>query len=276
MENATEALELLVANDAGTAGKIAESLDSRNRERQAVERTISETAASQIRNRFDPARDYVLVESKMYWHIGVLGIVASRVLREFYRPTIIIGGEGEEWRGSGRSIAGFDLAAVLCECDDLLVSHGGHAMAAGISIHPSNIDAFQTRLNELARKQIHPNDLQPPLELDCEANGTELTLNTVRELERLAPTGQSNPTVRLFIKGVSLARAPRRIGRDGSHVKLQVTDGIHTWDAVWWEGGDEKWPVGTFDLAFTPEINEYRNEVNVQLRVHDWRPATAS
>jgi len=271
MENATEALELLISDDPEDARRIAESLDSRNRERQTVERNISDEATSQARSRFDPARDYVIVESGLYWHIGVVGIVASRVLREFYRPTFIIGGEGQEWRGSGRSIEGFDLAAALNECDDLLLRHGGHAMAAGITVHPDRIDEFRERLNEIARRTISPELLLPPLRLDCLAQSGELTLDSLNELGRLLPTGQSNPNVKLYLTNVTLARAPRRIGHDGRHVKLQVTDGRHEWDAIWWEGGKEKWPVGTFDLAFTPEINEYKNQTRVQLRVHDWR-----
>lgn len=273
METAMEALELLIATEMRGARQIAESLDSRNRERQTVERKISEDATAQVRARFEHDTDYVIVESGMYWHIGVVGIVASRVLREFYRPTIIIGGEGNEWRGSGRSIEGFDLAAALCQCDDLLLAHGGHAMAAGLSIQPDKIDDLRMRLNQIARQSIKPEDLQPPLRLDAEIDGADLTLDTIRELNRLLPTGQSNPTVRVFVKNVSLDRAARRIGRDGSHVKFQITDGSQTWDAVWWEGGKEKWPVGNFDLAFTPEINEFNGNVQVQLRIHDWRPA---
>jgi single-stranded-DNA-specific exonuclease len=273
MENASEALELLISDNLDDARRIAESLDSRNRERQTVERSISEEAISQARARFDPERDYVILESGLYWHIGVVGIVASRVLREFYRPTFIIGGEGDEWRGSGRSIEGFDLAAALRECDDLLLRHGGHAMAAGISVHPDRIDELRERLNGIARQTIKPEQLQPPLRLDGLVQGDDLTLDRLHELDRLLPTGQSNPNIKMYLANISLARAPRRIGHDGRHVKLQVTDGRREWDSIWWDGGDEKWPVGTFDLAFTPEINEFKNQTRVQLRIHDWRPS---
>src|SRR5207244_9930439 len=126
--------------------------------------------------RFSPQRDIVLVEGQLLWHVGVVGIVASRVLQEFYRPTIIMGGEGEEWRGSGRSIDGFDLASALRECDDLLLRHGGHAMAAGLSIHPKNLDALRSRLNELARRTLSREQLQPLLLLDAEVRLPEMTL----------------------------------------------------------------------------------------------------
>jgi single-stranded-DNA-specific exonuclease len=112
--------------------------------------------------RFDPATDYVILEGQMPWHIGVVGIVASRVLQRFYRPTIIVGGDGETCRGSGRSIEGFDLAAALRECDSLLLRHGGHAMAAGLSVEPANLEALRRRLNELARAALRPEQLTRP------------------------------------------------------------------------------------------------------------------
>ena len=161
----------------------------------------------------------------MLWHIGVVGIVASRVLQEFYRPTIIIGGEGGEWRGSGRSIAGFDLAAALRECEDLLLRHGGHAMAAGLSIAPEKLDLFRQRLNELARRALKPEDFQPPLRLDAEVGLDEITLDSLAELECLKPGGQGNPAVQFCARSLSHARPLQRIGAEKRHVKMWVTDG---------------------------------------------------
>ena len=122
LETAEASLRLLLARDAAEAEPIAQGLDSRNRERQKIERSISDEAIGAVRARFNPETDHVIVEGQLMWHIGVVGIVASRVLQEFYRPTIILGGDGDEWRGSGRSIEGFDLAAALRECDDNQVS----------------------------------------------------------------------------------------------------------------------------------------------------------
>ena len=121
---------------------------------------------------------------------------------------------------------------------------------------------------------MKPEQLQPPLLLDCEAQSNDLNLERLAELARLLPTGQSNPNVKLYLSKVTLARAPRRIGNDGRHLKLQVTKDRLEWDAIWWDGGNQKWPVGTFDLAFTPEINEYRDQTRVQLKIHDWRPSS--
>ena len=273
LESAEESLHLLLARSQAEAMPIAQNLDLRNRERQKIERGIVEEIIGTLRAKFDPEKDFVIVEGQLLWHIGVVGIVASRVLQEFYRPTIIIGGEGDEWRGSGRSIAGFDLAAALRECDGLLVRHGGHAMAAGLSIHPDKIDALRERLNGLARRTLKLEDLQPSLRLDAEVGLDEMTLESLGELARLKPTGQGNPGVQFCARNLTHARPLQRIGADRRHVKMWVTEGAATLEAVWWNGGEASLPVGKFDLAFAPQINEFNGRRTVQLKVLDWRAA---
>jgi single-stranded-DNA-specific exonuclease len=273
LETAEEALRLVLAPDLKTAMPLAQELDLRNRERQKIERSISDEAVGVVRSKFDAQKDFVIVEGQLLWHIGVVGIVASRVLSQFYRPTFIIGGEGEAWRGSGRSIAGFDLAAALRECDDLLIKHGGHAMAAGVTIHPDKIDAFRARLNEIARRTLKPDDLQPPLRLDAEVQLKEISLATLAELDRLKPTGQGNPSVQFFARGVTHSRPLQRMGAEKQHVKLWVTDGAVTHECVWWGAGKAPLPEGKFDLAFAPQANEFNGRTTVQLKILDWRPA---
>jgi single-stranded-DNA-specific exonuclease len=273
LETAEESLRLLLARDDTEATPIAQALDTRNRERQKIERGIVEEVIGAVRAKFNPEADFVIVEGQLLWHIGVVGIVASRVLQEFYRPTIIIGGEGTEWRGSGRSIAGFDLAAALRECTDLLLRHGGHAMAAGLSISSSNLDAFRQRLNELARRTLKPEDLQAPLRLDGEVGLDEITLERLAELDRLRPTGQGNPNVQFCARQLAHQRPLQRIGADKQHVKMWVTDGACTHEAVWWGAGKGSLPVGKFDLAFAPQINQFNGKRAVQLKVLDWRAA---
>ncbi len=251
---------------------LAQNLDSRNRERQKIERGIVEEVIGAVRAKFNPQTDFVIVEGQLLWHIGVVGIVASRVLQEFYRPTIIIGGEGGEWRGSGRSIAGFDLAAALRECGDLLLRHGGHAMAAGLSIAPDKIDLLRARLNELARRALKPEDLQPPLRLDAEVGLDEMNFEMLAGLDQLKPTGQGNPPVQFCARNLAHQRPLQRIGAEKQHVKMWVTDGMTTHEAVWWNGGAASLPVGRFDLAFAPQINEFNGRRTVQLKVLDWRP----
>ena len=273
LETAEAALHLLRARDLAEALPIAQALDSQNRERQKIERGIVEKVIGAVRAKFNPETDFVIVEGQLLWHIGVVGIVASRVMQEFYRPTIIIGGDGDEWRGSGRSIAGFDLAAALRECGDLLVRHGGHAMAAGLSLRPANLDAFRRRLNELARRALKPEDLQPPLRLDAEIRLEEITLERLGELDRLRPAGPSNPIAQFFARNLAHQRPLQRIGADKQHVKMWVTGGSVAHEAIWWGGGEGSLPVGRFDLAFAPQINSYNGRQSVQLKVLDWRPA---
>jgi single-stranded-DNA-specific exonuclease len=271
LETAEDSLRLLLARDAVAAVPLAQNLDSWNRERQKIERGIAEEVIGAVRAKFNPETDFVIVEGQLLWHIGVVGIVASRVLQQFYRPTIILGGEGGEWRGSGRSIPGFDLAAALRECDDLLVRHGGHAMAAGLSLHPDKMDALRQRLNELARRALKPEDLQPPLRLDAEVGLDEMTLESLGALAGLKPTGQGNPPVQFCARQLTHQRPLQRIGAEKQHVKMWVTDGVATLEALWWNGGDKSLPVGKFDLAFVPQINEYNGRRTVQLKVLDWR-----
>ncbi len=271
LETAEESLRLLLAETLEEAMPLAQNLDARNRERQTIERGIVEQVTGLVRSKFDAQKDFVIVEGQLLWHIGVVGIVASRVLQEFYRPTLIIGGEGGHWRGSGRSVAGFDLAAALRDCDDLLIKHGGHAMAAGLTIAPEKIDLLRERLNDLAKRALKPEDLQPPLRLDAEVQLADLNLDSLAELEKLKPTGQGNPALQFCAQNLSQKKPPLRMGAKRQHAKLWVTDGTITHEAVWWNAGEGSLPAGKFDLAFAPSVNEFNGRTTVQLKVLDWR-----
>ncbi|MEP6663621.1 MAG: DHHA1 domain-containing protein, partial [Verrucomicrobiota bacterium] len=271
LENAEEALQLLLSQDPAVCEKIAQSLDARNRERQQIEKSISTEVIGSIRARFNPQKDFVIVEGQLLWHVGVVGIVASRVLHEFYRPTFILGGEGDEWRGSGRSIEGFDLAAALRECGDLLVKHGGHSMAAGLTIHSKNLDELRRRLNELAQRILRAEHLQPVLRLDAETELSEINFNCLADLEKLQPFGQKNPPVQLAVRNLSHQRSPQRMGQQNQHAKFWVTDGKKTLEAVCWNCGDVPFPKNHFDLAFTPQLNEFNGNIAVQLKILDWQ-----
>jgi single-stranded-DNA-specific exonuclease len=273
LETAEGALRLLLARDPAEALPIAQALDAHNRERQKIERGISAEVIASLRARFNPLTDFAIVEGQLPWHIGVVGIVASRVVQQFYRPTIILGGDGAQFRGSGRSIAGFDLAAALRQCDDLLVRHGGHAMAAGVTLQADSLIAFRARLNELARSALKSEELQPPLRLDAEVRLDAMTLEHLGILDRLKPTGQGNPAVQFFARSLTLQRPPQRMGADKQHLKLWITDGATIHEAVWWAAGNEPLPAPRFDLAFAPQVNDYNNRRTVQLKVLDWRPA---
>ena len=282
LETAEESLRLLLAETVAAALPLAQNLDARNRERQTIERSITEQVAGVVRSKFDAQKDFVIVEGELLWHIGVVGIVASRVLQEFYRPTIILGGDAGHWRGSGRSIAGFDLAAALRECDDLLVKHGGHAMAAGLTIAPEQVDAFRQRLNEIARRRLRPEDLQPPLRLDAEVELSNITLDSLAELDQLKPMGLGNPAVQFSARNLTQTKPPLRMGKEKQHVKMWVQQlpaeksergnrKPEIFEAVWWNAGKSALPVEKFDLAFAPTVNEFNGRRTVQLKVLDWR-----
>lgn len=275
LENAASALELLLADDEAMAGKLASELDAHNRQRQEIERGMAGAAIGAVRARFDGARDYVIIEGQMLWHIGVVGIVASRVQREFHRPTIILGGDNALLRGSGRSIEGFDLAAALRECDDLLIRHGGHAMAAGITVRPDKVAALEERLNAIARRLLQPEQLRPVLRLDAETDLAALALETVESFARLEPFGQGNPAVQVVVRNLRSDRPPIRMGKEKQHAKLFVTGGAEKAEVLFWNIGDAALPEGPFDLAAVPQINEFAGRRTVKFKGLDWRPATA-
>ncbi len=273
LETARQALDLLLARDPSTARPLAENLDQHNRERQLIERRMSDDAIGRVRSRFDPVRDFVVVEAQLQWHIGVVGIVASRVLREFHRPTLIIGGEGGEWRGSGRSIAGFDLAAALRGCDDLLLKHGGHAMAAGVTVAPDQVEALRERLNRIAQGCLTAEQLVPELRLDVRVALGDLDPRAMAEVARLEPFGQGNPAVQVWVSGLRHARPPQRLGAEKRHWKFSVTDGRTTMECVWWGAGDRPVPEGEFELAAVAEVSEFNGRRQIRLKFLDWRPA---
>jgi len=271
LETAEDALRLLLCDRETEAQSLAEVLDQQNRERQDVEKRIAQEALERVRNRFDPQRDLVIVEGDASWHIGVVGIVASRVLREFHRPTLILGGDGTVWRGSGRSVSGFDLAAALRDCTDLLEKHGGHAMAAGLSIDPAHLETFRQRINDLARERLRPEHLQPEVRIDAAIPLRALSLPVVGDLRRLEPFGIGNPVVQLAVRGLTHARPPQRLKE--LHWKFWVTDGGAPVETVWWGAGDRPIPEGRFDLAVIPEAGEYGGRRFLQLRLIDWKPS---
>lgn len=273
LETAEESLDLLRAGSMAEAVAIAGRLNQRNQERQAIERGILERVVERVERVFRPEENFVIVEGDPDWHIGVVGIVASRILQKFYRPTIILGGDGGCLRGSGRSVQGFNLAAALRECGDLLLRHGGHAMAAGVTIQPGKLEAFRERLNGLARASLTHETLQPALRVDAEVDLDEINIASLGALERLRPFGNSNPAPHFFARGLGHHRPLQRMGADKQHVKMWVTDGLATHEAVWWGAGEGALPVGTFDLVFEPSVNYYNGRSTPQLKVLDWRPS---
>ena len=272
MENPAAALNLLLSKDNCTAEKNAKILDDFNRDRQRIERDISTKAIENIKNKFDPQTDFVIVEGDMEWHLGVIGIVASRVMRKFYRPTFILARDGDGWKGSARSIEGFDLAEAMRDCDDLLNDHGGHAMAAGVSVKPGKLDAFRERINEIAKKTIRPEMFQAPLKLDAETNLSEMTLVRIKEMQQIEPTGQGNPEIQLLIPNLTMSSPVYRMGKEKQHVKFWANDERESCEVIAWNLKPQDEPKGKFDLAVAPQVNNFNGRLSVQLKLIDWRP----
>jgi single-stranded-DNA-specific exonuclease len=272
LESALEALELLLTSDPTQAARIAGDLDRQNRERQSIEQRIVNEVVESLRSRFDPQNHFAIVEGSASWHIGVVGIVASRVLREFHRPTIIIGSDGGgEWRGSGRSISGFDLAGGLRACTELLVRHGGHAVAAGLSIVPEQISALRSKLNDVVRAAVRPEHLEPSLEMDCEVRLREITPRLAQEMETLEPVGLGNGRVQFAARNLCLKVPPRRFGTEDRHLKFWATDGDATLQALWWNCPKDWIFPARFDLAFEPQFDEENGAWLLELKVIDCR-----
>ncbi|MGV3771487.1 MAG: single-stranded-DNA-specific exonuclease RecJ [Verrucomicrobiales bacterium] len=272
LESALDALNLLLAESGTEAEMLAERLNRQNQERQSFEQSIFEEVKAAVMQRFDPARDHVIVAGEAGWHIGVVGIVASRILREFHRPVVVFGCDGgTEWRGSGRSMEGIDLAAAFQECAELLVKHGGHAMAAGLSIQPALLDCFREKLNSIVQQKNCPDLFQPKLRIDAEASFAELTPKTFEALECLAPFGQGNPQVQLSTRNVRLCGGIQRFGNEKKHARFHAEDGAARHQVIWWNFPSNLNLSRPFDLAFVPEINEYNGERFPRLKAIDFQ-----
>jgi single-stranded-DNA-specific exonuclease len=210
------------------------------------------------------------------WHPGVIGIVASRLVDRFQRPTLLIALENGIGQGSGRSVAHFPLHEVLHSCRDHLLQHGGHAMAAGIKVAADQVDAFTNAFLAEAGRRLTPKDLTPKLYLDDEVALENLSTPVVDAFLRLAPFGTGNHRVRLATRAVELAGEPRVVGRNGAHLQFAVRDENELRKAIAFGRGKELEQLAEcrrLRLAFEPIINEWQGSRRVELRVLDWQPA---
>ncbi|HEX6491546.1 MAG TPA: single-stranded-DNA-specific exonuclease RecJ [Gaiellaceae bacterium] len=264
------ALELLLTDDLDEAKRLAYRLDDLNRERQAVEQRILREAIEEIESWPEPRRrrsGYVLARED--WHEGVIGIVASRLVERYHRPVVLIAGGERDWKGSGRSTGAFDLHAGLASCSEHLVRFGGHRAAAGLSIEPARIEAFESAFGAYADEQLAEAELRPVTLVDALVHGSELTLGLAAELARLAPFGLGNPGVTLLVASCELTELAT-VG-EGKHLRFRVRDGSR--DA----GSAIAFGLGrqldrfrrelTYDLAFRLEENRWNGTSAPQLVV---------
>jgi single-stranded-DNA-specific exonuclease len=265
LADAMAALELLLTEDAGRASELAKLLNDQNAERQKIEEKIVEAALEQAK---EFVGDRVMVLADDSWHVGVIGIVASRVLQKYCRPVVVIGAEG---KGSCRSINGFNMVGALTTCAPLLERFGGHEMAAGLSVRMDDVAALRRALNEHAGGVLSDEMLTPMIQIDAVVRLEELDAEFFEALERCEPSGTGNPTPVFAVSNVVAKGTLRRL--NGGHVKFHVTDGDTTVEAIWFGAEEVVLPAGGMDVAFTATLNDFRGETTVQLRVKDVRPA---
>ncbi|MCY3741638.1 MAG: single-stranded-DNA-specific exonuclease RecJ [Candidatus Poribacteria bacterium] len=277
MDTAHKVVELLTTDAEDVATRIASELNQANQKRQDLEKHIQDQAAALIEKEVDDDTVGIVVASDKWDEKaqGVVGIVAARLMQTYYKPAIVLAINGDEATGSGRCIAGMNLADSLVACTALLVKHGGHAAAAGLTIKTRNIPKFKDAFNEFASKHLTAEALQPKLDLEFETHLSLLTLDTLKELEQFEPFGQENPTPLFGKRGVKVADGtPRTMGQDGSHLKMFVNDGGVRHCAIAWGAGDQivtfNRPNVSLDVAFSPQINEWQGTRSVQLILKDW------
>jgi len=270
--HAREAVELLTTAGPDAAMDIAKQLDRQNRERQQIERQILEEADAQAAATFVPERDAAIVLAAPQWHTGVIGIVASRIVEKYYRPTILIATGEDQAQGSGRSVPGFHLFEALSACRDHLQTFGGHAMAAGLRLKPEAVPAFREAMLAHAAKVLSAEQLTPRLQADAEISPSSFDVNTVRLLERLGPFGSGNPRPIFVTRQVRPSAPPRRIGQQGQHLAMYVTDGGRARRCVGWNMGaaaDALGRAGACGIAFTCHISDYTRPPEVELHLKD-------
>lgn len=270
MDTAEIALSLLLATEKEEAFNLAKSLEAFNRQRQKVESTILEEAQDLISNQVDSKQNKIVVVSKEGWHLGVLGIVASKLTDRLSRPVILISESDNLCRGSGRSVKNFHLFNSLLHCNDLLDTFGGHEHAVGMVILKENILNFRKKINEFAHQIASLDDLLPNVELDMELDLYSITNKLISELEMLEPFGVGNPQPVFLAKDLFLKGEPRLLAKDT--LKFWVTDGKITFAAIGFGMGtfkDSLISAHSFDLVFTPKKDTWLQQESIILEIKE-------
>jgi len=232
--DAEDALRLLLTEDAAEAKELAERLEQRNAERQELTRQVVAGARERAAERADA---WVTIVADTQWPAGIVGLGASRLVEDYGRPAIVIAIDGDEGKGSCRSIAGVHIAEALADCDDLLIKHGGHAMAAGFSVAVSRIPELTRRLDAIVRERLQGVRPVPTIRVDAEIAPELLTAKLAVELASLEPCGAGNPRPHLLVRDVRVYDI-RQVGADADHLRCKVTVGRFTFDAMAFRRGD--------------------------------------
>jgi single-stranded-DNA-specific exonuclease len=273
LADATRAVELLTTEDRARAEELAADLDQENRARQTIEQEILQEALFQVERDGYLAERRSIVLASSGWHPGVIGIVASRLVDRFYRPTVLLAVDAETGvaRGSGRSIRGLNLYGALQACRHLVEGFGGHRMAAGLSIRQEQIPAFTEHFEAAVRAATRPEDFIPETTVDAELSFAEIGDRLVQDLAQLEPHGPGNPEPVFLTRGVTVM-SHRIVGE--SHLKLYLRHGDRPLSAIGFGMADLPLENGaSLDILFSPELNEWNGSTSLQLRLRDLRAA---
>jgi len=271
--DANEVVELFLTQDEERAKSIANLLEEQNRLRQKIEEEVYISALAMLKNN-DIEKAIVL--SSPTWHLGVIGIVASRLTEEFYRPTFLFSIMGSQAKGSARSILPFHIYKGIAECENLLLSFGGHSQAAGLRLLTENIPAFRRQINFIIERSLSADDMTPILEIDADVELFEVNFNLVKELNMLEPFGNSNEEPLLGAKGIKVYE-PRIVGNN--HLKMRLKQGSLSIDTIGFDMGNLFSELQTLnsellvDAVFTPCINEWDGGKALQLNLKAVRPS---
>lgn len=270
MGSADCAFQLLIAEDEKEAERLAAILDGENRERQRLEREITKQAIAKAEKEFNFNQDRVVVVWNEGWHPGVIGIVASRLVERFYRPSIVISLAEGKGKGSGRSINGFNLFDALDGAQSHLLEFGGHEAAAGLSICEGELDSFRDKLNEIARARLEVRHLTRSVTVDSIVELKDLSYEFLRQLELLEPFGSGNRRPVFLTRELKFKGSPIRY--DGKTLRAHVTDGSQIAELLWQRPRDFFFDEnGSFDLVYSPNLRRWEGMDGLVLEVKDLR-----
>lgn len=270
------AVRLLLSDDEAQAKDLSQHLELKNRERKQVEDTILSDVLLRIEKEINFKDDVVIVLESERWHPGVIGVVASKIVDRFYRPTILIAMDGKTGKGSGRSVGDFHILDALKCVDHLVIEFGGHKFACGLSIHKDNICEFKESLNRIVRQALTTDELIPRLNIDLKLSFDALRPEIIDGIHSLGPFGPSNPKPLFASEHLSFKSEPRIVGKNT--VKFWVSDGETTLEAIGYglaQDIDLLQRYTRFNLAYSPNINEWQGERSVQLEIKDIKPTGA-
>jgi len=272
-----QAVALLLSNNTEEALELSSAIEEHNATRKGLDKEITAHAIRKIDNDHFQLHSFSTVVYDESWHKGVVGIVASRLVETYYKPTIVLVSDGEKMSGSARSINGIDLFECLSECAEHLIQFGGHTMAAGLSLAAENFDAFRERFDEVVREKLNNIRPVPVIEYDAEIEFSEITPKLFRVLKQFEPHGPENLAPVFLAKNVKNTRFTRTVGENNNHLKLHVHQENHPEISLEGIGFDlglwsEKLHSGlAIDLLFALDENTWNNKTTIQMIVKDIR-----